>query len=169
MALRSFAILTAFALSSVTLLAADDEAKPRRRVRLGGITVGAGYSRWSGPGFYPAYGGYGFYPGYWGMYSPWYDPFYMGWLHPGFYSGFARQPNMGEVKLKEASRDADVYLDGAYAGTAQKLKSMWLEPGVYNLELRSGDRAYQKRIYVLSGKTMELHPQLVAAAAEKQP
>jgi hypothetical protein len=169
MQLRNLACLTVIALTSATLVAADDEAKPRRRVRLGGINVSAGYSRWSGPGFYPAYAGYGYYPGYWGMYSPWYDPFYMGWLHPGFYSGFARQPNMGEIKLKEPSKDAEVYLDGAYAGTVQKLKNMWLEPGVYNLELRSGDRVFRKRIYVLSGKTMELRPEMVAVAREEKP
>jgi hypothetical protein len=169
MAFHKLLLVSIVFITSAALFAADSDSKPRRRVRLGGITVGAGYSHWSGPGFYPYYPGYALYPGYWGMYPAWYDPFYMGWLHPGFYNGFIRQPNMGEIKLREADKDADVFLDGAYAGTTQKLKSMWLEPGVYNLELRTGDRAFKKRVYVLSGKTLELRPQLLAAAVETQP
>jgi hypothetical protein len=84
-----------------------------------------------------------------------------GWMHPGMYSGFAYGPGMGEVKLKSESRDAMVYIDGAYAGTADKLKSMWLEPGAYNVELRTdnGDK-FERRVYVLSGKTLQLRAEL---------
>jgi hypothetical protein len=87
----------------------------------------------------------------------------MTWLHPGFYSGFAQQPNYGQVKLKVTEKNADVFLDSAYAGTSAKLRTIWLQPGAYNLELRSGDRAFKQRIYVLSGKTLELQPRLVKA------
>lgn len=43
-----------------------------------------------------------------------------------------------------------------------KLRTIWLQPGAYNLELRSGDRAFKQR-NVLSGKTLELQPRLVKA------
>jgi hypothetical protein len=33
------------------------------------------------------------------------------------------------------------------------------------LELRSGDRTFKQRIYVLSGKTLELRPELEQAPA----
>ncbi len=145
MALRNLALAASMACASSALFAADDD-KPRPRIRLGGVMIGAGYSHWSGGPFYP----------YYSRYSPWYDPFYYGWLHPRFYTGFSYQPNMGEVKLKSAPKDSDVYLDGAYAGTAGKLKNMWLQPGAYNLEVRSGDRSFKKRIYVLSGKTLDI-------------
>lgn len=92
----------------------------------------------------------------------------MTWLHPGFYNGFARQPNMGEVKIKLKENDADVFLDSAYAGTIAKLRTIWLEPGAYNLELRSGERMFKRRIYVLSGKTIELRPELAQAAGGTQ-
>src|SRR5687767_5033733 len=116
---------------AVTTLWADDD-KPRRRVRLGAVTVGAGYGY---GGYYPGFRG--FYAPFGGFYSPWYDPFLMSWMHPGYYSGFGWGPSMGEVKLKAVPTDAGVFLDGAYAGEAGKLKSMWLDPGVYNLEVKS--------------------------------
>jgi hypothetical protein len=72
---------------------------------------------------------------------------------------------MGEVKLNDAPKDAMVYLDGAYAGSVAKLKSMWLEPGIYQLEVRDdGGLAWEKKIYVLSGKTLDLRPSLRAKA-----
>ena len=172
MAFRTLVLITAAAFLSPAL-AAEDNDKPRRRVRLGGVVIGAGYSHWSGAPAFPFYPRWGFYPGvwapgYWGLYSPWYDPFYMTWLHPGFYNGFARQPNMGKVKIKLNEMDADVFLDSAYAGTIAKLRTIWLEPGAYNLELRSGERMFKRRIYVLSGKTIELRPELAQAAGGTQ-
>ncbi|PWU06929.1 MAG: hypothetical protein C5B51_11310 [Terriglobia bacterium] len=114
------------------------------RVRLGGVAVGASYS-------------------YWGYYSPWYyDPFlFYPFYAPGYYTGFAYQPNMGAVKLQTVDKDALVYLDGALAGRADKLKQMWLNPGAYELELRNGDRRSTQKIYVLSGKTLRVTPQLM--------
>jgi hypothetical protein len=135
----------------------------RPRVRLGGIYVGAGYSRFSGP-FYPGY--YGYRPWAWSSFGwPYaYDPFFYGpYLHPGFLTGFGYRPNMGEIKLRSSDREAWVYLDGALAGKAEKLKSMWLEPGAYNLEVCSGDRKFGQRVYVLSGRTLKLTADLERA------
>lgn len=98
-------------------------------------------------GFYrvaPAFGPSGY----------WYNPFYF-----GPYMAF--RPNLGEVKLDTSVKDAEVFLDGGFAGTAGKLKSMWLPPGAHNLEVRSPGRTrYAERIYVLSGKTLHVHPDL---------
>jgi hypothetical protein len=70
---------------------------------------------------------------------------------------------MGEVKLNDAPKEASVYLDGAFAGEVAKLKSMWLEPGVYQVEVRDDSGAtWEKKIYVLSGKKLDLHPALRA-------
>lgn len=135
---------------------ADDHAGKRKlpRVRLGGIMLGAGYSHFGGR--YP-YGSYGYGPYF-------YDPFfYSPFIHPGFYTGFGYQPLMGEVKV-QADKDSWVYLDGALAGRAGKLKNMWLEPGAYELELRSGGKRTAQRIYVLSGKTLKVTPAMMGAA-----
>jgi hypothetical protein len=48
-------------------------------------------------------------------------------------------------------------LDGAYAGKAGDLKSMWLDPGAYQFEVRQDSRtAFSRKIYVLSGKTLRI-------------
>lgn len=135
--------------------------RSRPRIRFGGLTVNAGYSYMSGPFYSPFY-----YP-YYSLYRPWgaygwgwpyfSDPFLYGaYVHPGFYSGFGYHPSMGEVKLRTADKEAWVYLDGALAGKAVRLKSMWLEAGAYQLEIRSGAKKFGQKVYVLSGKTLRL-------------
>jgi hypothetical protein len=136
------------------------DGEPSRRVRLGSITVGGSYI--SGPGWY-GYGPGWYGPGFWAPYrAGWWDPFWYGpFVHPGYFGGFRQGPGMGELKLKDAPKEAMVFLDGAYAGTVEKLKSMWLEPGIYNLEVKDDSgRTWKQRVYVLSGKKLELQPKL---------
>ena len=96
----------------------------------------------------PYYGGYygGFYRPYWG---PYWGP---------AYSGYS---NAGEVKLDTKVKDAQVFINGAYAGTTHENKSMHLRPGSYNLEIReAGHTQYAEKVYVVAGKTLHLHPEL---------
>jgi hypothetical protein len=137
----------------------SDEHHRRFHVRLGTISVGAGYTRFSGPFFYNPFL-FGFYPYSFG-YSPFfYDPFfYSPFYSPGYYGGFSYSNGKGEVKLSGASKTAEVYLNGGYAGVAGKLKSMWLEPGAYDLSVSnsgSGSGTFHQRIYVLSGKSLKI-------------
>jgi hypothetical protein len=134
---------------------ADKEpSEHHTHVRLGGIAVSAGYSHFS-PGFYPNIFPYDsfYYPFTAAM---WGDPFW------GFYSSFPndyfRQGNdKGELKLRSAPKNASVYLNGGYAGTADHLKSFWLNPGAYDLEVSVPDgHRYQQRVYVLTGKTLHI-------------
>lgn len=63
------------------------------------------------------------------------------------------------MKIESSRDDAEVLIDGAYAGVLKDLKNISLAPGAYNLELRApGQIPYQKRIYVLSGKTVNIAP-----------
>jgi hypothetical protein len=67
---------------------------------------------------------------------------------------------MGQIRL-DAPKGATVYLDGALAGSAEKLRSMWLEPGIYELQVTGEDGdAYRKKVYVLSGKTLNIRAAL---------
>ncbi len=113
-------------------------------VRLGSVSLGAGYGYYGGPiwpGYYPPL-----------FYGPWFDPF----LAPPAY--FLPQPDKGQVNLQSRYQGADVYLDSAYAGTTATLKKFWLAPGVYELEVRPKDQApVKKRIYVLTGKTLKIN------------
>jgi hypothetical protein len=67
---------------------------------------------------------------------------------------------MGEVKLQGTQKSAEVFLNGAYAGITGDLKSIWLEPGAYDLEVKAGHQRFSQRIYVLSGKSLKIRPAL---------
>ncbi|MDZ4800274.1 MAG: hypothetical protein SGI92_19115 [Bryobacteraceae bacterium] len=138
-------------------LAAVSAAEAFPRVRVGGVSGNFGYMR-GGPGYWGSPYGYGFYDPFW---------YYGSFAHPGYFGSFAQGPGMGEVKLIGAPKDAMVYVDNAYAGEVRKLKTMWLEPGVYNLEVRDGDRKFTRRIYVLSGKTLDLKATPTEVASTK--
>ena len=90
----------------------------------------------------------GFYGPYWGPYGYW---------GPGYYYA----PNAGHVKLDTKVKDAQVYLNGAYAGTTKEDKNMYLHAGTYNLDIRQDGRSmFSQEIYVTPGKTLHIHPEL---------
>ncbi|HEX8818120.1 MAG TPA: PEGA domain-containing protein [Terriglobales bacterium] len=124
---------------------AESQSSDRNwHLRLG--TVTAGY--FQGPGLYPYY-----YPYY--LAAPWY-PFW-GWYYPAYVPNFTYSSGKGEVKLAAPTKDAKVFVDGAYAGTADHLKNIWLDPGAYDLAVATpGAETFQQRIYVLSGKTLKI-------------
>ena len=134
------------------------------RVRLGGFSFSAGYSRLSGG--WPYY--YSRYPYYYGYGWPWYyDSFFYGpmvapgWYYPGWMGSFARQPDRGEIRLKCSVQEADVYLNDGFAGKAKDLKTLWLDPGAYNLRVQSeGFEPFSMRIYILSDKTLKIDAKL---------
>jgi len=143
----------------------DSPAEKRKfRLRLGGVSVGAGYSYLSGPYYYPyaypfGYAPFGFYPGNWVAASYWYPisspyPFY---TPDAFRSGDGR----GEIRLTTDPKEAKVYIDGGYAGTADKLKTLWLDPGAYDLTVSADGREdFHERLYVLSGKSLKISAKL---------
>lgn len=92
---------------------------------------------WSDP-FWSSYpwlgyhGGYG--PGYYGMYAPRY----------GAGSGASYMPEeRGALRLKLKPRDAEVYVDGAYAGIVDDFdgafQKLHLPPGTHKIEVRPPD------------------------------
>lgn len=146
------------------------DPKPQHRIhlRLGTVSFGLGYSHFYGPYYYP-YGAFGFYP-YGATYPTFFcDPF---WCAPAFlntvYSGsLAYAEHKGEVRLTADPKTAQVYIDGAYAGTADHLKTMWLDSGAYDLTLSAtGRTAFHQRIYILSGKSLKI---LARLEPEKAP
>jgi PEGA domain len=148
---------------SSTKKAEDDSSSGRDHtlhlhLRLGMISLGAGYSSLSGPACYP------YAPSFYSLgcesEALWFPrtssyPFFA----PAY---FAYGSDKGEVKLAAEPKGAEVYLDRAYAGTADHLKSMWLDPGAYDLSLvASGGKVFHQRIYVLSGKSLKITAKLV--------
>jgi hypothetical protein len=102
--------------------------------RFGGRVIVAPSFGWGGgydPFFYEPYGYYGFYP-------------------PAYY-------DQGEIKLQTNVKDADVFINGAYAGKAGKLKSIWLRQNTYSLEIRvPGQTPFRERVYVIAGKSIKV-------------
>ncbi len=97
--------------------------------------------------------GSGFAPLGWYGYGPYYDSYPY-----GYYYG---APSAGQVKLDTKVKDAQVFVDGAYAGTAGQLKTMWMRPGSYTIELRAPGRTpFAEQIYVVAGKTIHVEPGL---------
>jgi hypothetical protein len=147
--------------------------KTKFRWRLGGISVGAGYTHYSGaygypyvyPYFYPPFG---YFPGEWVGASYWYPlpnsyPFY----GPGT---FAHTDGRGQVRLTADPKAAEVYIDGGYAGTADKLKSLWLDPGAYDLTLSAASHEdFHQRVYVLSGKSLKITAKLNPENSKEKP
>ena len=94
---------------------------------------------------------------YGGLYRPYWGP-YWGPAYGGYYNA---HPNSGEVKLDTKVKDAQVFINGAYAGTTHQNKTMNLRPGNYNIEIREGGHTqFAERVYVVAGKTLHLHPEL---------
>ena len=91
----------------------------------------------------------------WGGYSPYWG----GYPYP--YGDYYYAPTTGAVKFDTKVKDAEVYIDGAYAGTVGKLKTMYLRPGSYDIEVRAPGRTqFAKKVYVAAGKTLHLNPDL---------
>lgn len=96
-------------------------------------------------------------PYYGGFYRPFWGPYW----GPAYYGGYYGHPNSGEVKLDTKVKDAQVFINGAYAGTTHQNKSMYLRPGSYNIEIKeAGATHFNERVYVVAGKTLKLHPEL---------
>jgi hypothetical protein len=91
-----------------------------------------GYSSFYGPGFYDSFwwgsagwGGWG--PG-WGAYGG----------YPGY--GYGRSLDFGRLRLQVQPRDAEVFVDGYYAGQVDdfdgRFQGLQLETGGYSVEIR---------------------------------
>jgi len=118
-----------------------------------------------GGGHYPVY-----YPWGWGgigvgAYYGWYDPWGWGDPYGGGASAAYTYDYDGAIKLKVKPRQADVYVDGYYAGavddfdgTFQKLK---LEPGPHRIEIRlQGYETLSFEVRILPDKTLTYKGQL---------
>jgi len=98
-----------------------------------------------GPSFYYGPGWYG--PGFYGL--GWYEPY-----------GYVPSDVAGKVKIDTKAKDAEVYVDGGYAGRVKDLGTFPLKAGEHDVELRdpNGQSFYQEHIDVIAGKTINIKP-----------
>lgn len=105
---------------------------PSHRTHLGGFAAfGLLHGAYGYPytyGYYPGYR-YG-YPGYYGSYG-----YSSGYYNGGYVDGHAR------LRILDAPRDAEVYVDGYYAGIVDNfdgvLQHLELTPGPHQIEIRA--------------------------------
>ena len=108
----------------------------------------AAYGGW-GWGNYYGYGGYA--GGYYGSYGAYGGPY--GWA-------------IGGVRLKVDQRDAEVYVDGYYAGTVNDFDGLWqqlrLDDGDYQIEVRKpGFETLVFDVRILPGRTITYRGDMV--------
>jgi hypothetical protein len=93
--------------------------------------------------------GGGFGP-YWGP-----GPYY--WGAPAY--GYYYAPATGEIKIDTKVKDAEVWVNGAFAGTVKDAHSLHLRPGSYTIEVRhGGQEVLSQQVFVAAGKTVHLNP-----------
>ena len=95
------------------------------------------------------------------VYGGWYAPYWGPYWGPSY--GFFRyyDANLGEVKLETKCKTAQVFVNGAYAGTTKNNRSLYLKPGSYAIEIReNGKTAFSQKIFVAAGKRVKLRPTL---------
>lgn len=93
------------------------------------------------------------------FYAPgWYAPYWGNYWGPGPYYSFS---NAGEVKIDTKVKTAEVFINGAYAGTTKDNHTMHLRQGSYDIEIRENNQtAFMQRVFVAPGKTIHIAPVL---------
>jgi len=103
------------------------------------------------------YFGFGFGSPWWG--SGWYGNSY--WGPPAYYYS---APRSGHVKIDTHRKNAQVYINGAYAGTIRERSKFTLKPGTYELEIRpSNGETFTTQVYVTRGNTVIVRPDFTHA------
>ena len=154
-------LLTFFTLAVVVLIASatTTEAQGFRRRGHGRVVVVGGYYPYASPFWFgdPWYG----YQYPWRPYGP-YGPY-------GYY-GFPE----ASVRLEVTPRDAEVYVDGYYAGTVDDFDGAFqrlrVEPGEHEIEVyREGFRPFRQKVYLTPDNTFRIRQALQPLAPGEQP
>lgn len=147
----------------------------RYAVPRGGVHSGPSYRRY---GYYPYYHyptyGLGFFYGYRGYYGhlgyygyglgyPWYGygGYGYGYGYPGGYVTAAPRGAYGRVHIEGAPGEAEVFVDGYYAGIVDDFDGvrqyLTLEPGVHQIDIRAPEQEPQAfDVNVQPGETITL-------------
>jgi hypothetical protein len=120
------------------------------------IGLGFGYPYYYGYYGYPYYGAYGY------SYGGYYPAGYPGYGYGG-YGGYVVPGGAayGGIRIQGAPRNAEVYVDGAYAGIVDDYDGVFqrldLEPGSHEIEIRTQGRPLTYDVNVTPGQTVTLH------------
>jgi hypothetical protein len=114
----------------------------------------------------------GFYDPFW--YDPWfYDPWW-GYQYPPFPYRLGRYDLTGAIRLEVKPREAEVYVDGYYAGVVDDFDGVFQRlnvlPGAHEIALYlDGFRTVRQRLYVAPHNTFKLKYTMERLGAGEQP
>jgi len=93
-----------------------------------------------------------------GVGGPYWGPAYYGSYWGPVYGAYPSAV-FGEVKFDTKAKDAQVFVNGAFAGTIKEAKTLHLRQGSYNIEVRrGGEPSFTEQVFVTAGKTVHLQP-----------
>jgi hypothetical protein len=149
-----------FAATLLTLSPADVLAQRRAVARSSAphtrVVVRSYAPRYYYPyGYYP----YGYYGGFYGSYGfgAWYSPFYYQPFPPPYYGRYWDDMR-GSLRLQVTPRDAEVFIDGYFAGTVDDFDGVFqrlhVEQGDHEVELFHPQRtSVRQKVYLQPDKT----------------
>ena len=149
-------LLLFMTLAVVALAASASTVEAQGYHRHSRVVVVGGYYGYPGPYFY----GSPWYGGPWGPY-PYPPPYgYYGWID-------------ASVRLEVTPRDAEVYVDGYYAGTVDDFDGTFqrlrVEPGQHDLEIyKDGFRPLRQKAYLSADNTFRIKQALQPLAPGEQ-
>jgi hypothetical protein len=146
-----------FTLAVIALVASatTTEAQGRRRGRGSRVVVVGGY--YANPFFYDPF-----------FADPWY-----GYQYPWHPYGYGYGPE-ASVRLEVSPKEAEVYIDGYYAGVVDDFDGAFqrlrVEPGEHEIEIYlEGYRPFSQKVYLTPDKTFKIRHTLQPLAAGEQP
>jgi len=162
---RSLRFLVAAGLCATALTVWPSDALAQRRGRPAGgrgVVIAA-----------PLYGGYGFYdPFYWGWGAGWGGGWGPGWGFQGWYPPFG--PGWGgsvggAARLQVTPKQAEVYVDGYFAGSVDDFDGVFqrlnVVPGEHELTIYlEGYQTLTERLYFQPGQTIDIRNRLAPLA-----
>jgi hypothetical protein len=127
-------------------------------------------AQWHGHG--RVFVGAGFYAPFW-AYDPWYGyPFYGPYPYPYPYPYYAFDPG-SSVRVEVKPKQAEVYVDGYYAGVVDDFDGVFqrlpVYPGDHEIELYlDGYRTVKQHVYTSAGRTFKLKYQMAKLGPGEQ-
>ena len=125
-----------------------------------GLSIGLGFYGYGYP--YYGYGAYGYpYGAYGYSYGGYYPAGYAAYGYDGYGAPRGGYAAYGGVRIQGAPRNAEVYVDGAYAGIVDDYDGVFqrldLEPGAHEIEIRTAGRPLVYDVNVAPGQTVTIH------------
>jgi hypothetical protein len=127
----------------------------------------------------PHHGGpaYGYRYGYRPLYPA---PYRYGYVHrhgyyfPRYYFDYGYYPAHGSLRIEVEPDQAEVYLDGYYAGIVDDFDGLFqrleVAPGPHQVTLRlDGFRTWTGEVYAAPGETVNIHLQMLAGPSGDEP